>query len=66
MTIPFGRRRLVVQVIPVPGGKNRPDVPAAVEASDRELAQLNSGRIRSIDLHRYEAASLLYGSPRAR
>lgn len=39
MTIPFGRHRLILALVAAP--REATDIPAAVEATDAELARLN-------------------------
>ena len=63
MTIPIGRRRLVLALTPP-----RPPavvVPAALEASDAELARLAGPAPGVLERARWVALSLMYG-PRLR
>ena len=59
MTIPFGRRRLVIALVAAPGRVS--EYPAAVGASDAELARL----ARSVDAdfarEQWETQALLQG-----
>ena len=59
MTIPIGRRRLVVALTP-----QRPpalDVPAALDATDAELVRLAGPASAALERARWEAMSLMYG-----
>jgi len=65
MTIPFGRRRLVVSVA-VAGRDERsaPIVDPLPGATDAELARLSRGGTIDIDRARWEGLTLLYGGLR--
>ncbi len=66
MTIPFGRRRLIV-TLAVTGTPRQPwagDFPP--ETGDRELARLAKGGTVDIDRARWESLSLMYGGQRRR
>ena len=61
MTIPVGRRRLVLTLLPA-----RPtaaDYPAAAAATDAELVRL-AGAAPDLDRARWEALRLMYGPTR--
>jgi hypothetical protein len=64
MTITFGRRQLIVALIGTPLGTQRRNVPAAVDATDAELAQLNARLESADDRRQRESVWLLYGGPR--
>ena len=59
MTIPIGRRRLVVALTPA----QPPEVavPAALGATDAELARLAGPTPGALERARWDAISLLYG-----
>ena len=60
MTIPLGRRRLVLTLVAPP----RPaatEVPAAVGASDAELVRLSARQPADLDRARWEAMALMHG-----
>lgn len=64
MTLTFGRRQLIVALIGTPLNQQRRNVPAAVNATDAELAELNA-RLGSAETRRQrESIWLLYGGPR--
>ena len=59
MTIPIGRRRLVVALTP-----QRPPalaVPTAPDATDAELVRLAAPAPAALERARWEAMSLMYG-----
>ena len=61
MTIPFGRRRLIV-TLAVTGAPRQPwasDIPP--ETGDRELARLAKGGAVDIERARWESLALMYG-----
>ena len=67
-TVPFGRRRLVMSfdILPVaptaPVRSDRsPDVPAAFDATDAELARLNARAAAAEERNRWETQAVLYG-----
>ena len=68
--LPFGRRRLVMSfailpAIPAPQVHQRPDrapeVPAAFEATDAELARLNARAAAAEERTRWETQAILHG-----
>ena len=64
MTIPFGRRRLVLTVVAAPRhphGPVAPELPAAVGATDAELARLVAHDAADIDRARWQAMTMMYG-----
>lgn len=65
MTIPVGRRRLVISLVIAPSRKKVFDVPAALDASDGELARLGSLTMLESSRVQREAAVLMYGGFRA-
>ena len=59
MTIPFGRRRLVISLVtprPAP-----PDIPAAFGATDQELVRLTRSADHVLALAQVELQAVLYG-----
>ena len=64
MTIPVGRRRLVLTLIS-PARSAGPDLPAAIDATDAELVRLSSSNGADLDRARWEAMRLMYGPPRS-
>jgi hypothetical protein len=64
MMIPVGRRRLVLSLV-TPPRREGPDVPAALEATDAELARLAGPELGDVSRARWEAMALMYG-PRLR
>ena len=63
MTIPVGRRRLVLTLLPA-----RPtavDLPAVLDATDAELVRLTGRGAADLDRVRWEAMRLMYGPPRS-
>ena len=59
MTIPIGRRRLVIALTP-----QRPPalaVPGALDATDAELVRLAGPAPAALERARWEAMSLMYG-----
>lgn len=64
MRIAFGRRQLVVSIVNQPERLRTEDFPMAVNATDQELARLNSLQQVMEDRARWESAALLYGSVR--
>ncbi len=63
MTIPVGRRRLVLTLIS-PARSPAPDLPAAIDATDAELVRLSSAKGADLDRARWEVMRLMYGAPR--
>jgi len=61
MKIAFGRRLLLLSFITEPP---RERFPSAIQASDSELARLNSRQEAMLDRTRWESNALLYGSVR--
>ncbi|MEA2594003.1 MAG: hypothetical protein QOF01_472 [Thermomicrobiales bacterium] len=66
MTIAFGRRRLILSLIVAPPGPKLVDLPMAQNATDDELARLNSTISAMEDRRRWEASAILYGGMRPR
>ena len=64
MTIPFGRRRLVVSLVAPPTASPALDVPDALGATDAELAHLNREYHAAAERGRWEAMTLMYGGQR--
>lgn len=64
MTIALGRRRLIFSLINVPSIQKAIDVPSAQNATDDELAHLNSTISAFEDRRRWEASAILYGGVR--
>jgi hypothetical protein len=60
MTIPIGRRRLVLTLLP-PTRRPAVDVPAALDATDAELVRLAGPAAADLDRARWEAMRLMYG-----
>ena len=59
MTIPVGRRRLVLTLLPA-----RPtavDLPAALDATDAELVRLTGRAAADVERARWDAMRLMYG-----
>lgn len=63
MKIGIGRKQIVLSVVDTPRGcrSQAIDVPQALDASDRELARLNSDRMHGADRLLWESSALLYG-----
>ncbi|MDQ3044084.1 MAG: hypothetical protein M3R06_02880 [Chloroflexota bacterium] len=61
MTIPVGRRHLVLTLIPRPATSRPFDLPSAAEASDAELATIQARRDAHADRLRWEAMAIVYG-----
>jgi hypothetical protein len=69
--VPFGRRRLVLSLDLVPASavksasparaRQNPDLPAALDASDAELARINGRAAAAADRLRWEAQSVFVG-----
>ena len=58
MTIPIGRRRLVLSLISSPAPRRAPEIPVAVGATDAELARL--GRLApELEREHWRAVTLL-------
>jgi hypothetical protein len=66
MTIAFGRRRLILSLVTAPERSKTINVPAAQNATDQELARLNSMISAAEDRRRWEATAILYGGFRPR
>jgi hypothetical protein len=58
MTIPFGRRRLVISLVAAP---QAPEYPAAAGASDQELARLAQPVDPNLTREQWETEALLQG-----
>ncbi len=66
MTIALGRRRLILSLIVAPSCPKAFDLPMAQNATDGELAHLNSLNFALEDRRRWEASAILYGGMRPR
>jgi hypothetical protein len=66
MTIPFGRRRLIVSLVDTTPRRKVSGFSAAVNATDAELARLNQMSAAGSDRLRWETTAALYGGPRTR
>jgi hypothetical protein len=66
MTIALGRRRLILSLIVAPSNGKCVDLPMAENATDDELARLNSYVSAVEDRRRWEASALLFGGMRPR
>ena len=66
MRIALGRRHLVVSLVARSDQSALVDFPMAAEASDAELARLNSLQAHSHERARWETSALLYGAVRLR
>ncbi len=66
MRIAIGRRQLVVSVVNDTHHDHVDEFPMAVNASDAELARLNSTRSATVDRARWETSAILYGAARLR
>jgi hypothetical protein len=66
MTIAFGGRRLFLSLISGSGGAKSVNLPATVDATDAELARLNSTINAAENRRRWEASAVLYGGMRQR
>jgi len=66
MTIPFGRRRLLISLVTAPARSRAMRVPAAEAATDAELARLSGYHAALADRARWEADVALYGGFRPR
>lgn len=64
MTIPFGRRRLVVSVALAAGAPPARRLDADAGGTDAELARLGRGPLVDIDRARWDALTLIYGGHR--
>ena len=64
MTIPFGRRRLIVTFVPAPVRSRPGDDGAALGATDAELATLARNQTVDLDRPQWEGLRLLYGGTR--
>jgi hypothetical protein len=64
MRIAFGRRQLVVSIVNQPERARAEAFPMSVNATDRELARLNSLQHVMEDRARWETTALLYGAVR--
>ena len=58
--IPVGRRRLVLSLVTAPR-REGPDIPAAVDATDAELARLAGPGLGELQRARWEAMALMHG-----
>jgi hypothetical protein len=66
MRIALGRRQLVVSLVARTEQSSLVEFPMAAEASDVELARLNTLRTLSQDRARWESSALMYGAVRLR
>lgn len=66
MRIPIGRRQLVVSVVSDSCQDEAEAFPMALNATDAELARLNSTRAASLDRARWESTAIMYGAVRLR
>jgi hypothetical protein len=66
MTIPFGRRRLIVSLVDASPRRKLFGYSMAINASDAELARLNQFNAAASDRLRWESTAALYGGPRPR
>jgi hypothetical protein len=66
MTIAFGRRRLILSLITAPVGRKSIDVPEALDATDKELARLNSQTEAAKSRLRWESNAIMMGGMRPR
>jgi hypothetical protein len=64
MRFAIGRRQLVIALEHQPAREGSDAFPMAVNASDRELARLNSLQYVMEDRARWETSALLYGAAR--
>ena len=64
MTIPFGRRRLILTVAIAPASSRRWDGAAALGATDAELASFARNRAGDVDRVHWEGLRLMYGGAR--
>jgi hypothetical protein len=66
MTIAFGRRRLILSLIVAPACPKTFDIPAAQDATDKELARINSQSIAAQNRLQWESNAILLGGIRPR
>jgi hypothetical protein len=66
MTIPFGRRRLILTVALTSAPARFREPQRAAGADDQELVRLSRQPDVDIDLARWEGLSILYGASRRR
>lgn len=64
MTIPFGRRRLIVSLVDAAPRRKLFRYAMADNATDAELARLNQFNAAAMDRIRWEATAALFGGPR--
>ena len=64
MRIAIGRRQLVVSVVNQPARTRSEEFPMAVQATDQELARLNTLNHARQERARWETTALMYGSHR--
>lgn len=64
-SLPFGRRLVlsldIVPTAPPPGARRVLDIPAALDATDGELARLNARSAAAEDRRRWEAQAVFLG-----
>lgn len=66
MTIAFGRRRLILSLIVAPACPKTIDVPEALDATDKELARINSHMEAAQTRLQWESNAILLGGLRPR
>ncbi len=66
MMIAIGRRRLVLSLISSPRETKRFEIPAALDASDKELVRLSSQASLLEQRRHWESTAILYGGMRPR
>ncbi len=64
MRIAIGRRQLIVSLVNQPARTRTDAFPMAVNASDQELARLNSLNHARLDRARWETTAVLHGATR--
>jgi hypothetical protein len=66
MTFAIGRRRLILSLVSAPSVRKTVELPMAQNATDVELARLNSTIAAVEDRRQWEANAILYGGMRPR
>jgi hypothetical protein len=66
MMIAIGRRRLILSLVSAPQGLKRIDIPAAQDASDKELVRLVNMASNHEQRRHWESNAILYGGMRPR
>lgn len=64
MRIAIGRRQLIVSVVNQPARTRSEEFPMAVNATDQELARLNTRNHARLERARWETSALMYGAHR--